>query len=260
MTALPSSAPPMRYSFDVLSHLVGREFRLRYQRAVLGWAWAVAEPLARLVVLAVVFTRVIPLGIPNYATFLFTGLIAWVWFASGLRSVTTSVVDRSDLLMHPKLPRMAAPVVSALADGIDYLAALPVLFVFLLIDGGIPVTALLLPAVMVIQLLLILGIGLVLASAHVYMRDTGQLVDVAMTLGFYITPVFYETSTVPEAFQSVMNLNPMTHLLAVYRDILVEGTLPSGGTLGALLGFSVLLFAVGVAVHLRTSPYFVDEL
>lgn len=260
MTWVANPSTRMRYSFDVLSHLVGREFRLRYQRAMLGWVWAIAEPLARMVVLAFVFTRVVPLGIPNYATFLFTGLIAWVWFASALRSVTTSVVDRSDLLMHPKLPRLAAPVVSALADGLDFLAALPVLFVFLILGDGIPITALLLPAVMVIQLLLILGIGLLLASAHVYMRDTGQLVDVAMTLGFYVTPVFYETSSVPEAFQSVMNLNPMTHLLAVYRGILVDGSLPSAGTVGALLGLSALLFALGIVVHLRTSPYFVDEL
>ncbi len=250
----------LRYRVDVLSHLIIREFRIRYQRAVLGWAWAVAEPLARMTILAFVFTRILPLGIPNYPTFLFTGLIAWVWFASGIRSVTTSPVDRSDLLMYPELPRLTAPLVSALADGLDYVAALPVLFTFLLFGDGGPATAILLPVVMMVQLMIILGIGLILATAHVYMRDTGLFVDVALTLCFYLTPVFYEASSVPEQFRALMNLNPLTHLLEIYRDILVEGRMPTSGTLSALLIFAIGISACGLAIHRRASPYFVDEL
>ena len=81
-------------SAELVVHLVGQEFRIRYRRAYLGWLWAIAQPLARLVVLTIVFTKFLPLGIPNYAVFLFTGLIAWTWFASAVASSTTSVIER----------------------------------------------------------------------------------------------------------------------------------------------------------------------
>ena len=250
----------VRFNVDVLGHLVAREFRIRYRRAMLGWAWAVAEPLARMMILTFVFTQVLPLGIPNYSVYLFTGLIAWMWFAAGVRSVTTSPVDRSDLLMQPRLPRLVAPVVSALADGLDYLAALPVLLLFLLLGDGIPLTAALLPVVLIVQLMLILGIGLMLAVVHIHFRDTGLLVDVAMTLGFYLTPVFYEPESVPERFRSVVYLNPMAHILDFHRDILVEGRLPPVREFVTLSILAIGFFLVGLLVHERASPTFVDEL
>ena len=125
-----------RYSWDLVTHLVAREFRLRYRQALLGWLWAVGTPLTRLVILTYLFTQVLPLGIENYPVFVFTGLVAWQWFSGGLTSATTSAVDRRDLLFRPGLPRTAVPVVSVLTDGLDYLAALPVLFIFLLLATG----------------------------------------------------------------------------------------------------------------------------
>ncbi len=249
-----------RYAVDLVTHLVAREFRLRYRRALLGWVWAVGQPLARLLILGFIFTRIIPLDIPNYPAFLFTGLIAWSWFSSGVASATSSAVDRGDLLLRPGVPRAVLPVVSVLTDGLDYLAALPVLLVFLLLGDGIPLTALALPLVMGAQLLLTVGLGYLLCAANVYFRDVRLFVDLALLLGFYLTPVFYPAEQLLGRYPLLVQLNPVASLLGTYRAILVQGTLPAPGAFLGLTLACAAVCAAGYAVYRAASPTFVDEL
>jgi lipopolysaccharide transport system permease protein len=250
----------LRYSWDLVMHLLGREFRLRYRRAVLGWLWAIGSPLARLAILTYVFTRVLPLGIDNYPLFVFTGLIAWQWFSGGITSATTSAVDRRDLLFRPGLPRAAVPIVSVLTDGLDYLASAPVLLVFLLLGDGVPLTALALPVILFVQFLLTVGLGFALCAANVYVRDINLLVGLATLLGWYVTPVFYQASGVPDDFRFVVLLNPMAHLLNAYRAVLIEGHLPDPGSSFVLVASCTVIFIAGYLIYRRASPLFVDEL
>jgi lipopolysaccharide transport system permease protein len=208
-------------------------------------------PLARLLVLAFLFTRILPLGIENYAVFAFTGIIAWSWFATGIASATSSVIDRRDLLIRPGVPRSAVPIVSVLTDSLDYAAALPVLAVFLLLGDGIPLTSLLLPVILVVQLLFTLGFGLALCAANVYLRDVRLLVDVVMLLGFYLTP---------DRYRLVLDLNPMAHLLSAYRDILIAGHAPATVPFLVLTTVGMAILAVGYLIYRWASPSFVDEL
>jgi lipopolysaccharide transport system permease protein len=92
------------------------------------------------------------------------------------------------------------------------------------------------------------------------MRDTGLLVDVAMTLGFYLTPVFYDPESVPDQFRAVIDLNPMAHMLEFHRDILVEGRFPPTGGFAALALLSLGVLTLGLLAYRRLSPTFVDEL
>jgi lipopolysaccharide transport system permease protein len=262
MITAPTPAGLRRWlrGVELVTHLVAREFHIRYRRTYFGWLWVIAQPLARLLVLTIVFTKILPLRIPNYSVFLFAGLIAWMWFASGVASATTSAIERRDLLLRPNVPRAAVPVVSVLTDGLDYVAALPVLAVFLVLEGGIPVTALALPVVVAVELLLILGLGYALCAANVFLRDVRLVVDVAVLLGFYLTPVFYEADSVPEGYQFLFELNPMARLIAAYRDVLVEGTLPAPGPFLGLFAASTAIFFAGYGIYRAASATFVDEL
>jgi lipopolysaccharide transport system permease protein len=251
---------PNRYAIGLVAHLVAREFKLRYRQAFLGWAWALAEPLMRFAVLSFMFTKILPLDIPNYSAHLFTGLIAWTWFSSGLISATNSAVDRQELFMRPDLPRAAVPVVGVLADGLDYLTALPILAFVLLQSGSITITALALPAVLAVQFFLTLGLGYFLCAANVYLRDVRHMVLVALSLLFYLTPIFYDLESVPANIQPVISMNPMTHLMDAYRAILIEGRLPAMGPFLTLAGGCVVLCLAGYAVYRQVSKSFLDEL
>ncbi len=245
---------------DIIGQLVVREVNLRYRRSALGWLWSLAQPIARFLVLTFVFTTVLPLDVPNYAVFLFSGLIGWMWFSSALSSATSSALDRRDLLMRPGIPRMVIPVVSVLSDATDYLAALPVLAVILLFSGGIPLTWLLLPVVLLPMFLLVLGLGYALCAANVYLRDVSILVGIVTLLGFYVTPVFYSPDQVPADFRWVVELNPVSVLLELQRDVLVEGIVPPAGPLLTAYAVGLVALLVGGAVYRRLSPTFVDEL
>jgi lipopolysaccharide transport system permease protein len=263
VTAVEGVASPrarLGHVLDVIGQLVVREVSLRYRRSALGWLWSLAQPIARFLVLTFVFTTVLPLNVPNYAVFLFSGLIGWMWFSAALSSATSSALDRRDLLMRPGIPRMVIPIVSVLSDATDYVAALPVLAVILLFSGGIPLTWLLLPVVLVPMFLLVLGLGYALCAANVYLRDVSILVGIATLLGFYVTPVFYSPDQVPGDFRWVVELNPVSVLLELQRDVLVEGIVPSAGQLLSAYVVGLVALLVGGAVYRRLSPTFVDEL
>jgi ABC-type polysaccharide/polyol phosphate export permease len=162
-----------RRSLEVIGHLTAREFRIRYANTTFGWLWAVLPPFARLTVLGLVFTQVLPVGEDDYLALLAVGLLGWTWFSAAVSDATRSAVDRRELLAQPELPRYVAPVVSVLNDTSDYVAALPVLLAIVaLSSGGLPVTVLLLPFLMVPVLVLGLGLGMLAASFDVRFRDT----------------------------------------------------------------------------------------
>lgn len=256
----PGLARRSRYATSLVLHLVGREFNLRYRRAFLGWAWAIAEPLMRFAVLAYVFTQILPLDIPNYSAHLFSGLIAWSWFSAGLLSATNSAVERRELLMRPELPRSVVPLVAVLTDALDFLAALPILAFVLIQSGTISPTALFLPVLMLVQLLLTVGLGFLLSAANVFLRDVRHMVLVGLNLLFYLTPIFYSVEVVPTGVQQLIKNNPITILIDCYRAILIDGQLPELGQFLVLAAGCTLVCLIGFLVFQRASHNFLDEI
>ncbi|CAN5899256.1 ABC transporter permease [soil metagenome] len=249
-----------RHAVTLVLHLVAREFKLRYRRAFLGWAWAMAEPLMRFAVLSFVFTSILPLGIPDYSAHLFIGLMAWAWFSSALASATNSAVDRRELFMRPELPRAAVPVTSVLTDALDYMAALPILVFVLWQSGQIHMTIVALPVVMSAQFLLTVGLGFALCTANVFLRDVRHMVSVTLGMLFYLSPIFYSVETVPEQYRSLIYLNPITHLLDAYRAVLLDGRLPDTGSFAVLFAFCGSVCGAGYLLYRLSSRSFLDEL
>jgi lipopolysaccharide transport system permease protein len=236
------------YFRDVTLHLVRRELAIRHRGSVLGWLWSFFPALLQLLVTQFLFTRVIPLGVANYPVFLLTGLLAWNWFAGGIRSATGVLESSRNLVLRPGFPTMLLPLVATLVDLVDYLIALPILFGALALTSGVSVAAALLPVFIVLQLFLIAGLGLMLAPLQLFFRDVRQFVGLAMTLGFWLTPVFYRQRQVPEAFKPLYDVNPMAHLIEAERNILLAGTLPSLASVAAVALASLLAFVGGCAV------------
>ena len=242
-------------------HLTLRQFQIRYRRSLLGWLWAFVQPLSRLAILSFVFTQVIPLGIENYPAFLFTGIVAWSWFSSGLISANSAPMHLRHLLLQPSVHRFALPVVSVASDTLDFLAALLLLLVFTTLTAGGPGLALwFLPVIMVVQFILIAGLGALLSTAHVYVRDIQRVVEVALALGFYITPVFYSPDQIPAGLRWVVHVNPMAHIISAYRTVFLEGRLPDLYRFGGVAAGCAAIAAVGFYVFERSSRTFVDEL
>ncbi|MGH8064310.1 MAG: ABC transporter permease, partial [Candidatus Entotheonellia bacterium] len=212
---------------DLLFVLVGRDMKLRYKRSVLGVLWTLVNPLAQLLILSFIFRMVLPLDIPNYTSFLFTGLLVWSWFQASLNQATGTIVENRELIKRPGFSANVLPTVTVASHLIHLLLALPVLLLFLMLDGCRLTSAILvLPLVMGLQFILILSLAYLVAAFHVVFRDTQYLLGIVLQLLFYLTPVFYEASAIPVRYQPLYRLNPMVHLLDAYRAILMRGELP----------------------------------
>lgn len=253
--------PRAGHSTELFRELVTRDVKLRYRRSLLGVAWSQLAPLAMIGVFSFVFTGVVPLHIPNYPSFVFTGLLAWLWFQSGLMAATASVAGNRDLVRQPGFPVAVLPAVSIASELITYLLALPVLLIVVGAGTGrVPPTVVALPAILAAQFVLMLGPAYVLSAFNVTFRDVGHLTGIVMLVLFYATPIFYDASAGPERFRLVYEFNPMARLVGAYRDAVLYGRWPNATSLLVVtVAASALAFA-GRRVFLWRSRRFAQEL
>jgi lipopolysaccharide transport system permease protein len=250
-----------QYLRDLLVTLVGRDMKLRYKRSILGMGWSLLTPLAQLGVLYVTFDVLLPLNVPNYLTFLFTGLLVWNWFHGALFQATSAVVDNRELIKRPGFPIAVLPIVTVASHLIHFLLALPILLALLLVSGIRLTPALLaLPAVIALQFVLILSLAYLTATLYVTFRDVQHLLGLVLNMMFYLTPVFYNAADVPERFQRLLRLNPLMHVLDAYRAILLRGELPRAESISVVAVFTAASLAAGYLFFKRSSYRFVDEL
>lgn len=254
-------SPRLLYLRDLLITLVGRDMKLRYKRSILGIAWSLLTPLAQLAVFYVTFDVLLPLNVPNYLSFLFTGVLVWNWFQASLYQATSTIVENRELIKRPGFPVAVLPVVTVASYLIHFLLALPILFVFL-VWGGVGLTSAIfaLPVVIAIQFILTLSLTYFTATFYVTFRDTQHLLGVLLNLLFFLTPVFYKSSDLPAQYQALYRLNPMVHLMEAYRAIFLSGRLPEGMSLLLLSLPALAILYLGYHVFKRASDHFVDEL
>jgi ABC-type polysaccharide/polyol phosphate export permease len=233
---------------EVALHLVRTELATRHRGSVLGWVWALGPPLLQLAATYFLFTRVIPLDVPDYPVFLLVGILAWSWFARSLGEGVTSLEQRRELVLRPGFATETLPATSVLVALVDYLIALPVLFVALAVTTGLHPEAAFLPVLLAIQLLYCAGFALAVAPLQVFLRDVRQIVVLLVSVGFWLTPIFYRRAQVPDSLTWLYDVNPMAHLIGAQRQILMTGELPNPGPLAivGLAGLAVL--AAGYAV------------
>lgn len=266
-TRLPASdsgtRAPVRpvYLWDLMRTLVARDLKLRYKRSALGFAWSLLNPLAQLLVFSFIFRTVLPLNIPNYSTFLFSGLLPWTWFSGSLYQATDAIVGSRELVRRPGFPAAVLPIVTVLSHLVHFVLALPVLILFLIASGIVPNgSILLLLPVILLQLVFTLSLAYLLAAVHVVFRDTQYLVNIALLLGFYLTPIFYSPGNIPPRFQLVYQLNPMNHIIRAYRAVLLDGQIPDLSSLALVGGASLILLMIGYRHFRRAGDHFVEEL
>jgi lipopolysaccharide transport system permease protein len=246
---------------DLLRELVVRDMKLRYKRSILGIGWSLLNPLAQLLVYRFIFEQVLPVKVPNFTSFLFSGVLVWNWFQMSMVFATTTVVDNRELIKRPGFPIAILPAVTITSYLIHFLLALPILLGVVLISGTkVTNSILLLPILIAIQFILTLGLVYLTATFHVAFRDTQYLLGVALQLLLFLSPIFYDVTSIPERFQLLYQINPLVSLIDAYRAVLLRGQIPDPGTLITLALITIVVVAAGYFVFTRASRHFVDEL
>ena len=240
----------VRYEYDLLRHLVWRDFTLRYKQSTLGKLWSLMLPLTQLLVMIFVFQSVVPLNIEAYPAFVFSALLPWNWFSTSITGSCGLFVGSRDLMRHPNFAPARLMLITILSNMITYLVALPLLLALLLIYGRpITPTIAMLPLIMVMQGFLTMGLGLMIATLNVFYRDIQHLITIGLSLLFYLVPVFYRPQAVVEEYKILYDLNPMAILIQSYRSILFYGELPNLLSLLFVCTVSLVLYGLGLYIY-----------
>ena len=241
--------------------LAGRELKGRYRGSFLGFLWTFLNPLLLLSVYALVFSVYFRVQMDHYAVFMFTGLLPWIFFSQALSEGAGSITDGGSLVTKVLFPQQVLPAVKVLASFINYLLSLPILLGFLLAQH-VPLTWCLLafPLVALLHLLFSFALVLILATATVFMRDTRHLLNNLLTLWFFLTPVLYPLTQVPEKYRILVYLNPAAVFTLAYQDIIFYGRWPAWDHLGLLTLLSLGLLWAGVRVFEHYKEYFAEKI
>jgi ABC-type polysaccharide/polyol phosphate export permease len=201
------------------------------------------------------------LDIPDYQLFLLSALFPWTWFSASVMLATPSFAHNGNLIKKVRFPRFVLPFSVVANNMVHFLLSIPILLLFILAAGGRPSPVWLvgIPLLTFVQLGLLMGIVLLLASFDVFFRDLEHLTEVFLNLWFYVTPILYPLSMVPARLKPLYFMNPMSPLIEAWRKLFIHNTLP-GPELWASVAFVAAAAALGVGAFRRLEGSFADAL
>lgn len=255
---------------ELIRNLVVRDLKVRYKNSVLGVLWSLLNPLLMTVVFTVVFTLMVPSDIEDFPVFFMCGFLPWSFFATSVMGATGSIVNNAHLIKKVYFPREILPLAQVLANLVNFLLALIVLFGMIFVfQVRLTTAVLMLPLIIFVQFMFIMGMALFLSTANVFYRDTQHIMEVLLQAWFFVTPIFYPITILPESAEILgftvniqlwaRRLNPMASLVASYRDVLYRGA-PTGLDFFLRTAVQCLaIFVIGYLVFWRFSPVFGEE-
>jgi len=258
---------------ELVRNLVVRDLKVRYKNSVLGIAWSWINPLLMMLVFTFVFD-VIGFGrqdVRAYPVYFLAAILPWNMFSASVVGATASVVGNSYLIKKVYFPREVLPLTIVLSNTVNFLISLPVFFAVALVLGiHFTPWVLLVPVVLLVQIIFTVGIGLILATLNVYYRDTQIIMEVLMLAWFFITPIFWDQSIMPESKvilglalpirRLVYYLNPMASIIASYRDTMFYGARPALDFFLRSAATAVVILVLGYVIFHRFSSSFAEEL
>ncbi|MBQ7137093.1 MAG: ABC transporter permease [Bacilli bacterium] len=245
---------------ELLKTNVKKEIRGKYKGAWLGVFWSLLNPILLLVVYSIIFPYILRIQIPNYTMYLCVALLPWTCFTSTIQQGTYAVVVNGNIIKKVYFPREILPISVVTSGVVNFLITSLVMFGFLIFGGlGLTPYALLFPIILLLQFIIMIGITFILSAVTVYVRDLEHLVGLGLMVLFYGTPIVYTMDSIPAKLAWILNLNPMTHIITAYRDILYYQQMPNWINLGILALVGVALFIVGYYIFKRLERNFAEE-
>lgn len=255
----------MHQHLFLLRELVKRDFKARYAGSLFGFLWSFVTPVWQLLMFTFVFSTVMRISLlgertESFAVFLFCGLLPWAAFQEGVQRASTAVTDNANLVKKQRFPSQILILTVVLAAVVHQAIAGALFSSYLAMTGQLSTSALpILFLALPLQLALTIGLGLLLATAHVFFRDIAQLVGLIFLGWFYVTPIVYPLSMVPAEYRRWLELNPVTALVGLYRQAFLGGEgLPPGTW--SLVVVAALILSIGIWLFGHFKPAFVDEL
>jgi len=233
----------------VVFQLVDLYVTLRYRRTTLGFFWTLINPLVTMTITAVVFSMMMKVSVESFAIFLFTGLIPWTLFSGCMVQGSASIIENESLLKKIYIPRQTFVVSRCLSLFVDSLLSFVALFFLAIILGAHLTWALIfLPISFILVFTFTLGMTLTMSVVSVFYRDTQNVINIALQAGYFLTPIIYPISMVPQHYQWIFKWNPMFYFVELFRQPIYNGVFPSVTVFAIGLGCALSSLFLGIAV------------
>lgn len=246
---------------------VKREFQAKYRNSLLGAAWNVINPLSMIIVYTVIFAEVMRAKLPGidnsfaYSIYLCAGILSWGFFSEITTRAQNVFIENANLLKKISFPRTILPVVVLANATLNFVIVSFLFLVFLIISGNFPGWVILAAIpILILQIIFAMGLGMVLGLLNVFFRDVGQFFSIFLTFWFWLTPIVYPVTILPESMRVYLVLNPMAPIIAGYQTIFVNHALPDWLSLGPTVFLAGLLCLLGFYLYINNVGEMVDEL
>ena len=246
---------------------VKREFASRYLGTQLGFVWAIAQPLALILIYTLVFAEIMKPALPGHASrfaysiYLTAGVITWMLFGDLLARTVGIFVQNAHLLKKVSVPKITLPAIASLSALINFLIALGIFLAFLLLSGNWPgIVVLAVVPVVGVLLAFAVALGLLLATVNVFYRDVEQSVGVVIQFWFWLTPIVYTATALPEAVRGALAWNPIWPIVRAMQDVFLEHRWPEWASLAYPAILAVAFVVLAYRVFLKLADELVDEL
>jgi lipopolysaccharide transport system permease protein len=254
-----------RYRGFVRASVV-RDFQLRYRGSALGFAWTLLQPIGTVVVLTIVFTSIMKPRMPNadaftYSIYLCAGVFSWGLFTEVIQRELNVFIDNGNFLKKSNFPRSSLPLIVVLSATINFLMAMAIYALYLVAIGRFPGwVALWFAPLALLLALFAVGFGVLLGTANVFFRDLTPAIPILLQFWFWLTPIVYPVSALPQSVQRWIALNPVAPLIGGMQRIFTDGEAPALGTLAAPAIVALLACIAGLFAFRSQAADIVDEL
>ncbi len=248
-----------KYSF-LLQQLVSRDFKVKYKRSVLGIVWSLLYPVLMMIVMAIIFSNFFKFSTPgvNYLVYLLTGLVMFNYFSEASNLAMSSVVANFGLINKVYIPKYIFPLSKCLFIGINFLLTLIPLYIVILVTGtGINIYHLLLPYAFICLFMFTLGMGFILSTISVFLRDMFYIYGIVITIWTYLTPIMYDITIISPEIQLLLKCNPIYHYINFARRIILYNEMPSAFTFAICAITSIVTLIIGIVVFKKNQDKFI---
>jgi len=243
---------------ELIWALALKELKIRYKRSVLGFLWALLNPLLLMLVLTVVFSSIMGANIPHYAIFLLSVLLPWTFFAQSLAYAAESIVGNADLIKKVRVAKSVFPMAAVVSNMINlFLSLIPLVLIVLVLQHSLYWTWIYLPVPLLALTLFTVGATFFFATLNVFYRDVAHILQVVLQVWFYVTPVLYSIEAFPARYRWLFKLNPLIFVLNGFRLSVYYGMLPELRSVIASFVCGMASLLIGFAVFRKFQDRFV---
>ena len=252
---------------NFVGSMVIREFRIRYLGSLLGSIWSILNPMAMIFIYTIIFSKIMRARLSGvndnmgFGLFLCAGLLTWGYFSELLNRCQFIFIEQSNMLKKVRFPRITLPAILFFSTTLNFAIIFGIFLIFLLITHRFPGWSILgyLP-LLLIQQAFALGFGVFLGTLNVFFRDIGHFVGIILQFWFWLTPIVYPISILPEQLQSLIRINPMAQIIISYQNIILQNKWPVWDRLELHIALAIVSLLLGAFIFLRLSGDIVDEL